>query len=140
MITKLKDHTAREKYKALSRRLKPIPSEIRRTMTTDNGSENSEHDRLRRELKTPTYFCHPYSSWEKGTVENTNGRIRRYIPKGTSIDSLTDENIAWIEHQLNSTPRKCLKFQTPEEMMQKVLKVIQKGRMSQETTLFSFVQ
>jgi len=81
----------------------------------------------------PTYFCHPYSSWEKGTVENTNGRIRRYIPKGTSIDDLSDEAIAAVEYHLNNTPRKCLKFQTPAEVMQKVLQTIALDRKAYES-------
>ena len=68
------------------------------------------------------YFCHAYHSWEKGTVENTNGRIRRYIPKGKSIDALTNEEIAAIEYALNHTPRKCLDFRTPDEVMGQALK------------------
>jgi len=66
------------------------------------------------------YFCHPYHSWEKGTVENTNGRIRRYIPKGVSIDTITDAYLAALEEKLNNTPRKCLQYKPPYEMMSKL--------------------
>lgn len=63
------------------------------------------------------YFCHSYASWEKGTVENTNGRIRRHIPKGVSINTVSHETIVAIEKRLNNTPRKCLASLTPYEKM-----------------------
>jgi len=69
------------------------------------------------------YFCHAYHSWEKGTNENTNGRLRRHIPKGKSIDALTDEDIANVEYALNHTPRKCLDYRTPDEVMTVALKI-----------------
>ncbi len=68
------------------------------------------------------YFCHPYHSWERGTVENTNGRIRRFIPKGISMDSIDEKTVQEIEWRLNNTPRKCLKFKTPYEKLQEYLK------------------
>jgi transposase, IS30 family len=79
------------------------------------------HKEIAKALSLPIYFClyfcHAYHSWEKGTVENANERIRRYIPKGKSIDTLTVEEIATIEDALNHTPRKCLDFRTPDEVM-----------------------
>lgn len=70
------------------------------------------------------FFCHAYHSWEKETVENTNGRIRRFIPKGKSIDDLTDKQIKQVEIRLNSTPRKCLGYLTPYEKMDQVLSTL----------------
>ena len=67
------------------------------------------------------FFCHAYHAWGKGTVENTIGRIRRYVPKGESIDEFSDEQIAALEYKLNHTPRKCLGFLTPYEKMMEVL-------------------
>ena len=115
------DRSAVVKTTTVAASLKQFPKDFKRTLTADNGSENTNH----REITTLTgmlvYFCHPYHSWEKGTVENTNGRIRRSIPKGISIDSLTDEYIAALEYKLNSTPRKCLQYLTPYEMVHKLL-------------------
>jgi len=121
IISKLKNRTAAAKTEALVKRLMTFPEEARQTITTDNGKENSYHLQITKELKTPVFFCHAYHSWEKGTVENTNGRIRRYIKKGESIDVFSDEQIAAIEYILNNTPRKCLRFLTPCEKMIEVL-------------------
>lgn len=117
IITKLKDRTAQTKAEVLINRLQNYPI---KTMTADNGSENTRHLHIAKELKLSMYFCHAYHSWEKGTVENTNGRIRRFIPKGVSIDLLSDAYIETLEDKLNNTPRKCLLFQTPYEMMHKL--------------------
>ncbi len=121
LLNKLFDRSAVVKTTTVAASLKQFPKDFKRTLTADNGSENTNH----REITTLTgmlvYFCHPYHSWEKGTVENTNGRIRRSIPKGISIDSLTDEYIAALEYKLNSTPRKCLQYLTPYEMVHKLL-------------------
>lgn len=90
-----------------------------KTITYDNGAENRYHEKLAHHLKIQTFFCNPYHSWEKGSVENMIGRIRRFIPKGSDIATLTDAQIAKIEHWLNHTPRKCLRFKTPYEIMSK---------------------
>ena len=121
IITKLKNRTAAEKTAAIVNRLGKLPAQIRLTITADNGKENSYHKQLTDLLGTDVFFCHAYHSWEKGTVENTNGRIRRYIPKGISMDSITDKNIRMIERVLNSTPRKCLGYLTPDETMIRAL-------------------
>lgn len=115
LLTRLLDRSATTKRHALVTRLTGYPT---KTLTADNGKENSHHQTIARELNLLMYFCHSYASWEKGTVENTNGRIRRYIPKGVSIDSVSDETIAAIEEKLNHTPRKRLSFLTPCEKMQ----------------------
>ncbi len=87
------------------------------TLTYDNGIENKQHEEIATTLSIQTFFCKPYHSWEKGTVENTIGRIRRFIPKGANIADYSHKYIAKIEHWLNHTPRKCLNFKTPYEIM-----------------------
>ena len=82
------------------------------------------------------FFCHAYHSWEKGTNENTNGRIRRYIPKGKSIDTLSDEEVAQVEYALNNTPRKCLGFLTPQEALEQELKAA--GQMHKKPKIIPF--
>lgn len=121
IITKLKNRSATAKTAALVSRLGELPGQTRLTITTDNGKENSYHKLLTDKLGTDVFFCHAYHSWEKGTVENTNGRIRRYIPKGVSIDSITDKKVRMIERKLNNTPRKCLGYLTPNETMIRAL-------------------
>lgn len=121
IVTRLANRSAAAKTAALVNRLGRMPQQLRLTITADNGSENSYHRQITNRLKMPVFFCHAYHSWEKGTVENTNGRIRRFIPKGVSIDSLTDNQIKELEYKLNSTPRKCLGYLTPYEKMNRML-------------------
>jgi IS30 family transposase len=121
LITKLLDRLAVTKRDELIRGLGVFPKEIRLTLTADNGSENSNHQEISERLDLLMFFCHAYHSWEKGTVENQNGRIRRYIPKGISIDEFSMEYIQEVERRLNSTPRKCLGYLTPYEKMSQVL-------------------
>jgi IS30 family transposase len=89
------------------------------TLTYDNGIENRHHEELAQMLSITTYFCNPYSSWEKGTIENMNGRIRRFIPKGADLNDYSVAQIQAIEDWLNHTPRKCLNYRTPYEIMLK---------------------
>lgn len=120
-LLSLVNKSANSKTKALIKRLKEFPEKARLTLTADNGSENTNHQEIATKLELSFYFCHSYRSWEKGTVENTNGRIRRYIPKGVSLDSLTNQQIKALEYKLNSTPRKCLGYLTPYEKILEVL-------------------
>jgi IS30 family transposase len=65
----------------------------------------------------PFFFCHPYHSWEKGTVENTNGLIRRYLPRQTDLSRVSQEDLDAIAAELNQRPRKCLGFRMPTEVL-----------------------
>ena len=69
------------------------------------------------QLNEQGYFAHPYHSWERGLNENTNGLIRQYAPKGSSFDDMTSKNIQTIMDKLNNRPRKCLDFQTPNQVL-----------------------
>jgi IS30 family transposase len=86
---------------------------VMKSATMDNGLENRRHY----ELGIDTYFCDPYSSWQKGGVENLNGMIRKYIPKGADISQYSDEYVKMVENTLNHKPRKSLDYQTPYECM-----------------------
>lgn len=120
-LLSLTNKSADSKTRSLISRLSAFPNTARMTLTTDNGAENNNHQELKQSLGLDVYFCHAYHSWEKGTVENTNGRIRRFIPKGLSLDNLTEEQIRELEYRLNSTPRKCLQYLTPYEKMLEVI-------------------
>lgn len=83
------------------------------TITFDNGREFSEHQRIATALEADMYFAHPYSSQERGLNENTNGLLRQYIPKGTDLRLVSDEDLRSYQGALNSRPRKCLGFRQP---------------------------
>lgn len=85
------------------------------TITYDNGSEFCWHDKVNQALKTKSFFCNPYSSWEKGTVENINGLIRRFFPKKTDFDKITEEEIQQVEDWINNRPMKVLGYKSPNE-------------------------
>jgi IS30 family transposase len=95
--------------------LKPLRDKIY-TITSDNGLEFANHQNISKALDYNHYFCHPYSSWERGLNECTNGLIRQYIPKGTSFKDITPEYIKMIEDKLNNRPRKALNWKTPNEV------------------------
>jgi len=95
--------------------LKPLKNKIY-TITSDNGLEFANHQNISKALDYKHYFCHPYSSWERGLNEYTNGLIRQYIPKGTSFENITPEYIKMIEDKLNNRPRKALNWKTPNEV------------------------
>lgn len=95
--------------------LSPLPPSLRRTLTQDNGPEFAFHHQLN-PIGIQTFFCHPHSPWQKGSVENMNGRIRRFIPLGTNPDTVSNHDILALQSLLNSTPRKCLGFKTPAEV------------------------
>ncbi len=115
-LAKLPQKAAAPLRKALNRRLARHPPHMRRTITYDNGSENVEHQKVNKVLGTQSYFCNPYCSWERGSVENTIGLVRRYLPKKTDFSEVSEVQLKTIESLINSRPRKCLDFKTPAEV------------------------
>ncbi len=87
------------------------------TLTLDNGVENVRYE----ELGIDTFFCHPYSSWEKATMENSFGRLRRFILKNSSLKEYSHEQIRRFAELMNNTPRKCLNYRTPKEVFEEQL-------------------
>jgi IS30 family transposase len=86
------------------------------TITADNGKEFAAHELIAKALNANIYFAHPYSSWERGLNENTNGLIRQYFTKGSSFETITDEEVERVMEKLNHRPRKTLNFKTPHEV------------------------
>lgn len=121
-ISKLSDHTSETKSDILVKTFTTEPPIFRNTLTSDNGPENAKHQKITSLTGMSFYLCNPYHSWERGTVENMNGRLRRFIPKGTSVDNIPEEKLKEIETILNNTPRKCLGFLTPNEVRERILK------------------
>ncbi len=96
--------------------LKLFPEKLRKTITYDNGTENANHKLTDKVLKTKAYFCNPYHSWEKGSIENRIGMIRKYFPKKTDWSLITQKQLNRIVKKINSRPMKCLCFKTPEQV------------------------
>jgi len=114
-ITKIHRNTSRSVCQAISRKLSPLPLPSRLSITYDNGLENCLHHKINKRLKTLSFFCQPYHSWEKGSVENSIGLIRRFLPKKTDLQSIPRSQIHKIQFLLNNRPRKCLNYLTPNE-------------------------
>jgi len=106
---------------AIETLLMEVPKEARKTMTLDNGGEFAKHLEACKGLGMKSFFCDPYASWQKGGVENTNGRLRRDLPRKTDIKKMREEDFDEIIENYNSTPRKGLKWLTPVEAFNKNL-------------------
>ena len=89
--------------------------EQEKNIITDNGPEFAAHKLITKHLGAVVYFADPYSSWQKGAIENTNKLIRQYIPKQANFDDYTDKKIAMIQKKINNRPRQKLNFETPKK-------------------------
>ena len=98
-------------------------SQVFKTITVDNGPEFADFVQVE-QFGTKVYFAHPYTSWERGQNERENGMLRRYVPKGVSIENFSDEEILWAADALNSLPRKNLGYCTPEELFDAFLDTV----------------
>ena len=116
-LYRVQDKTAQETYDKLVYTQALFPEGFMKSVTFDNGSETALHHMLRYEHGVDTYHCDPYASWQKGGVENMNGLIRQYIPKGTPISNYTDRQLKEIEDKLNNRPRKSHNFKTPNQVL-----------------------
>lgn len=115
IIVKLTGKNAKDLADKAIKVLKPLAEQIH-TITYDNGLEFAEHEHMAEELNAKIYFAHPYSSWERGINENTNGLIRQYFPKGTDFNLVTQEQIDFVMNRLNSRPRKTRGGKQPVEL------------------------
>jgi transposase, IS30 family len=123
-ILKVKDRRTETVTEELRKALCSLPKKLRLSMTYDNGFEMANHKWLTQQTETTIFFAHPYSSWERGTNENTNGLIRRYFPKGTDFNKVTYQQLREVQDKLNNRPRKVLGYRTPLEILKKSFKSI----------------
>lgn len=120
-IVKLENRKSETVTYQFAKILNTLPKFIRKTMTYDNGMEMANHKWLTDNTGMDIFFAHPYSSWERGTNENTNGLIRRFLPKGTDFKNVTEQQLKDIQNNLNNRPKKVLGYKTPkEQMMQEI--------------------
>lgn len=129
IVIKMKDQGAASVVEALDRlerKWGDMFGKVFRSITVDNGVEFSDYEGMERSVfgegkRTFVFYCHPYSSWERGTNENNNRLIRRHIPKGVDFDDRTDEEIAYIEEWINNYPRGIFEYKTSAELFNEEL-------------------
>ena len=114
LIGKLGDRTTASLNRRVIRLIKRHNG-LFETITSDNGTEFHDYKRIEERTRVTFYFAKPYHSWERGSNENANGLIRQYLPKGTSMAGLSQQQCNAIAHRLNTRPRKRLGFKTPLE-------------------------
>lgn len=121
LIARPESRKAEPTFAQLQRWFSSFPPQLRRTLTQDNGTEFADHHKLRGSLGMKTYFCNPHSPWQKGGIENANGRLRRFLPRKTNLVDYCPHDFERIACLYNDTPRKCLGFKTPAEVFFKHL-------------------
>ncbi|MCK5227187.1 MAG: IS30 family transposase [Desulfobulbaceae bacterium] len=102
-----------------TRLFRPIPRKMRKTLTVDNGSEFAQFKKYEERTGLDIYFAKPYSPWQRGANENTNGLLRQYFPKGFDFKKVTEKDVYKAVERLNNRPRKCLNYRTPKEIFWK---------------------
>ena len=115
LIYKVDRRTKENTEGAIKRLLGSISKQVN-TITSDNGKEFGNHEKIAKGLKCNFYFAHAYSSWERGTNENTNGLIRQYFPKNRDFRTITDKELIHAMKRLNNRPRKRLRYKTPNQV------------------------
>jgi IS30 family transposase len=113
---------------SLTEELASVPPLGRRTVTFDRGTEFAAYPDLKTNLDMDAYFCAPQAPWQKGTVENTNGRLRRFLPLDADISAQSNADLGSLAARMNATPRKCLGYRTPAEAFAASLGRLSGGR------------
>jgi transposase, IS30 family len=115
IMVHLKSKDAESVRRAFAKEFKKVPKQLAKSLTYDRGCEMSQHKLFTAETEIQVYFAHPYSPWERGTCENTNGLIRDFFPKGTDFSTVTRKELKRVQKLLNERPRKVLNWRTPAE-------------------------
>lgn len=116
ILAKMANCSADAALKGFGTNLNRVPQFMRETLTYDQGTEMAQHKELAKRLKIKVYFCDPHSPWQRPTNENTNGLIRQYLPKGIDLSIYSQSDLNKIAESLNTRPRKCLDFRTPQKV------------------------
>lgn len=122
ILVKVSSKDTRTVVKAIERRVRTLPRQLRRTLTWDRGLEMASHREFTVATDVKVYFCDPQSPWQRGTNENTNGLLRQYFPKGTDLSAYTQAQLDRVARRLNGRPRETLGFRTPAATMDQVLR------------------
>jgi IS30 family transposase len=117
LAARIDDKRAASFNEGTKRAFRRIPRHLCHTMTADNGKEFAQFKELESLLGLDVYFADPYSSWQRGTCENTNGLLREYFPKTMDLLTVSHQSVASVVRRLNNRPRKCLGYRTPHEVL-----------------------
>lgn len=117
MLVKVRGKDTISVVTALSKQVRKLPSELRRSLTWDRGTEMARHKEFTVATDVQVYFCDPQSPWQRGTNENTNRLLRQYFPKGTDLSGYSQSDLNKIALRLNQRPRKTLGFCTPADKL-----------------------
>jgi IS30 family transposase len=117
MLVKLAARDSHTVVKALSRTVRRLPEDLRRSLTWDRGKELSNHKDFTVATDVQVYFCDPHSPWQRGSNENTNGLLRQYFPKGSDLSVHSQAHLNRVALQLNQRPRETLDFETPADTL-----------------------
>lgn len=117
LLAKVDRPDAESVLEGFTRRMRTLPASLRKTLTYDQGKEMARHQELAERLHLRVYFADPHSPWQRPSNENTNGLLREYLPKGMDFSGLSQRYLTQVATALNTRPRKCLGFLTPEEVM-----------------------
>ena len=121
LLVKVKDRGAATVAAALTRKVRELPGELRRSLTWDRGSEMAQHRAFSLATEMQVYFCDPQSPWQRGSNENTNGLLRQYFPKGTDLSRHSQRRLDAVANEMNQRPRKTLGFHSPAEALAEAL-------------------
>jgi IS30 family transposase len=121
VVLRPKTNGARERASLINNKFSSFPVKARRSITFDNGLEFAEHGRITAALGTKVYFAKPYASWQRGSNEHVNGILRRYLPRDTNLDLMTDKELQDIVNRINDRPRKILGYRSPNEVFNQEL-------------------
>lgn len=122
LLAKVADRSTATVTTALQRTIRRLPTELRRSLTWDRGSEMAGHREFSMATDMQVYFCDPHSPWQRGSNENTNGLLRQYFPKGTGLSHYSQRQLDAVARQMNGRPRKTLGFCNPAETLAKALR------------------
>ena len=121
VLVKLPGKDAPTVARAVARKIRQLPADLRRTLTWDRGPEMAQHRAFSVATDVQVYFCDPQSPWQRGTNENTNRLLRQYFPKGTRLDGYSQTDLNRVAHRLNQRPRKTLGFRSPASVFDRAL-------------------
>lgn len=122
VLVKVQDKTTEKVVTALSKKMAELPDLLRKSLTWDRGQELASHKTFTVMTDMNVYFCDPSSPWQRGTNENTNGLLRQYFPKGTSLSGYSQHHLDQVADKLNHRPRKTLGYKSPAMVLNEVLR------------------
>jgi IS30 family transposase len=117
ILIKLSEKKTEAVVDALIRAVRRLPTALRKSLTWDRGMELANHAQFTVATEVQVYFCDPYSPWQRGSNENTNGLLRQYYPKGVDLSRISQAQLDAVARKLNTRPRKTLQWKTPAQIL-----------------------